>query len=118
MSFMDRFAAGIESLGRRANQALDEGKLRMEVLRARRRLDHAARALGYLTYRQFRGEPANQAEIDSLTRRMTEAEAEAERLEAAITGLKQSASPAPEAAPPQPPPSDETAGGESTGQTT
>jgi hypothetical protein len=109
MSLMDRFAAGLETLGRKANQALDEGKLRMDLLRTRRRLDHAARALGYTTYRQNRGEAAPQAEIDSLTRRMAEAEAEAARLEAEIARLR-----APAAAPPGPAPGPEPPGRTST----
>ncbi len=88
MSLIDRVAAGLETLGRKANQALDEGTLRMDLLRTRRRLDQAARALGYLTYRQGRGEPAPQAEIEALTRRMADAEAEAARLEAEIAALK------------------------------
>jgi len=88
MSLMDRVAAGLETLGRKANQALDEGKLRMELLRSRRRLDHAARALGFITYRQSKGEPAQQAEVEALIRRMTEAEQEAGRLEAEIAALK------------------------------
>jgi hypothetical protein len=92
MSLMDRFAAGLETLGRKANLALDEGKLRMELLRTRRRLDHAARALGYITYRQGRGEPAPPAEVESLTRRMAEAEEEAARLEAELAALKGRAS--------------------------
>jgi hypothetical protein len=88
MSLMDRVAAGLETLGKKANQALDEGKLRMDLLRTRRRLDQAARALGYLTYRQGRGEPAPQAEVEALTRRMAEAEEEAARIEAEIAALK------------------------------
>jgi hypothetical protein len=117
MSLMDRFAAGLETLGKRANQALDEGKLRMELLRTRRRLDHAARALGYITYRQSRGEPAPQAEVEALTRRMAEAEADAARLEAEIATLKGRTSPPPGPSTPgpqatgEPPP-----GGDPTGQ--
>jgi hypothetical protein len=88
MSLMDRFAAGLETLGKKANQALDEGKLRMELMRARRRMDSAARDLGYVTYRQAKGEQAPQGEIESLTRRISEAEAEAARLQAEITKLK------------------------------
>ncbi len=88
MSLMDRVAAGLETLGRKANQALDEGKLRMELMRARRRMDNAARTLGYLTYRQGKGEPPPQPEVESLTKRIAEGEAEVARLEAEITALK------------------------------
>ena len=34
MSLMDRIAGGLETLGKKANQALDEGRLRMDLLRA------------------------------------------------------------------------------------
>jgi hypothetical protein len=84
MSLMDRVAAGLETLGRKANQALDEGKLRVELLRARRRMDAAARDLGYVTYRQAKGQPAPEGEVESLTRRIAEAEADAGRLRAEI----------------------------------
>lgn len=88
MSLMDRVAAGLETLGRKANQALDEGKLRMELMRARRRMDGAARDLGYITYRQAKGSPAPQGEIESLTRRIAEGEAEAARLQTEIDALR------------------------------
>ncbi len=89
MSLFDRFAAGLETLGKRANQALDEGKLRVELVRVRRRMDNAARDLGYLTYRQIRGTAGAPADIEALTRRIAEAETAAARLEADIAQLKQ-----------------------------
>lgn len=88
MSLMDRLAAGIETLGRKANQALDEGKLRMELIRERRRMDAAARDLGYITYRQAKGSPAPEGEVESLTRRIAEAEAAAARLQGEIDKLR------------------------------
>ncbi|MGA2383461.1 MAG: hypothetical protein ABSG61_08500 [Gemmatimonadales bacterium] len=88
MSLMDRFAAGLETLGKKANQALDEGKLRVDLLRTRRRMDSAARDLGYVTYRQAKGQGAPEGEIESLTRRIAEAEAEVGRLQAAIDKLR------------------------------
>ena len=88
MSLMDRFAAGLETLGKRANQALDEGKLRVDLLRARRRMDGSARDLGYVTYRQAKGQGAPEGEIESLTRRIAEAEAEIGRIQAAIDKLR------------------------------
>jgi len=88
MSLMDRIAGGLETLGKRANQALDEGKLRMDLLRARRRMDGAARDLGYVTYRQAKGQGAPDGEIESLTRRIAEGEAEVARVQAAIDRIR------------------------------
>lgn len=84
MNLMDRVAAGLETLGKKANLALDEGKLRVDLLRARRRMDGAARELGYVTYRQAKGQGAPDGEVESLTRRIAEAEAEVDRIQAAI----------------------------------
>jgi chromosome segregation ATPase len=93
MSLMDRVAAGLETLGKKANQALDEGKLRMELMRARRRMDGAARELGYVTYRQAKGEQPLEGQIESLTRRIAEAEAEAARLKEEIAKVRQPTEP-------------------------
>ena len=87
MNLMDRVAAGLESLGKRANQALDEGKLRVELMRTRRRMDAAARDLGYVTYRQAKGQPAPDGEVAALTRRIADGEAEVARIQAAIDKL-------------------------------
>jgi len=88
MNLMDRIAGGLEALGKKANQALDEGKLRVDLLRARRRMDGAARDLGYVTYRQAKGQGAPDGEIESLTRRIAEAEAEVARVQAAIDKIR------------------------------
>ena len=88
MSLFDRFAAGLETLGKKANQALDEGKLRVELARVRRRMDGAARDLGWVTYRQSKGTPAAPGEVESLTRRIAEGEEAAARLEAQIAEVK------------------------------
>jgi 50S ribosomal subunit-associated GTPase HflX len=89
MSLIDRVAAGLETLGKKANQALDEGKLRVELARVRRRMDGAARDLGYLTYRQAKGTPPAPGDVESLTRRIAEAETAAARIEADIEQVKQ-----------------------------
>ena len=84
MSLIDRFTAGLETLGKKANQALDEGKLRVDLVRARRRMDGAARNLGYVTYRQAKGQAPPEGEVAALTRRIAEAEAEVERIQETI----------------------------------
>jgi hypothetical protein len=99
MNLIDRFAAGLETLGKKANQALDEGRLRMDLLRERRRMDQAARELGYVTYRQGKGEQPLAGEIESLVRRITESETEAARLAAQIAQLRKGGSGAATAAP-------------------
>jgi len=88
MKLFDRVAAGLDTLGRKANQALDEGKLRVDLARVRRRMDGAARSLGYVTYRQAKGEPASPAEIETLTRKIADAEADVARIEAALAEVK------------------------------
>ncbi len=88
MKLFDRVAAGLDTLGRKANQALDEGKLRVDLARVRRRMDGAARALGYVTYRQAKGASASPTEVEGLTRKIAEAEAEVERIEAALAEVR------------------------------
>lgn len=95
MKLFDRVAAGLDTLGRKANQALDEGKLRVDLARVRRRMDGAARTLGYLTYRQAKGEAASPAEIEGLTRKIAEAEEEVARIEASLAEVKARVSSAP-----------------------
>src|SRR5512135_3205096 len=89
MSLFDRFTAGLETLGKKANQALDEGKLRVELVRVRRRMDNAARDLGYITYRQAKGTAAAPDAVEALTRRIDEGQAAAARIEAEIAQVRQ-----------------------------
>jgi uncharacterized coiled-coil protein SlyX len=106
MNLFDRMAAGLDRMGRKANLALDEGKLRVELMRVRRRMDQAARDLGYIAYRQGKGEQAPAGEIEALSRRIAQAEVEVARLQAALARLRGAAEEArpdatapPEAAP-------------------
>lgn len=89
MKLFDRVAAGLETLGKKANQALDEGKLRVELMRVRRRMDTAAREMGYLTYRQAKGTEPAPGDVAALTKRIAEGEEAAAKLEAEIAQLKQ-----------------------------
>ncbi len=102
MKLIDRVAAGIDQLGKRAAQALDESKLRMEQAGVRRRRDHVARDLGYLAYRKSRGEVVADADTEALIRRISAADDELAKLEAELAKLR--AAPAPGGA--QPPAAD------------
>lgn len=100
MKLMDRVAAGLDQLGKKAVQAIDESKLRMEVAAVRRRKDHAARDLGYLTYRQSKGEVLAEGDADLQIRRIAAAEEEIAKLEADIATVRARNAPATPDAPP------------------
>jgi capsule polysaccharide export protein KpsE/RkpR len=101
MKLMDRVAAGLDNLGKKAAQAIDEGKLRMEVAGVRRRKDHAARDLGYLTYRQSKGEVLAEGDAELQIRRIAAAEEEIAKLEADLAKVRaRHAPPAGDASPP------------------
>ena len=52
---LDRLNTELEQFGRKAQAALDEGKLRLEFFRLRREQDEAARELGRKVHRRDRG---------------------------------------------------------------
>ena len=88
MKLMDRVAAGLDQFGRKAAQAIDETKLRMDIAGVRHRKDHAARDLGYLAYRQAKGEILPEGEVDVQVRRIAAAEEEIAKLEAEVAAVR------------------------------
>ena len=51
MSFLDKLQVELNRAGRAAQDAIDEGRLRLEIFRVRQLADKAAQALGYAVYR-------------------------------------------------------------------
>jgi capsule polysaccharide export protein KpsE/RkpR len=88
MNLIDRVAAGLDQLGRKAAQAIDESKLRVDSAGVRRRKDHAARDLGYLTYRRSKGESIPDGDVEVLVRRIAAAEEELAKLEAQLATVR------------------------------
>jgi hypothetical protein len=87
--FIDRLNQELETFGRKAQQALDEGKLQLERFRLQRERDEAARRLGYLFHRRERGRTVDPLEIDAWLQRidrLDEAIAKVEREVAAVKG--------------------------------
>ena len=80
MALWDRVRTELDRAGRVAQQAFDEGRLRLEMVRARRHADTAAQRLGYAMYRAKRETRELAAEeYASLARAIEHAEAEVER---------------------------------------
>ena len=66
----DRLNQELESFGKKAQQALDGGKLQLERFRLLRERDEAARRLGYLIHRRERGMSVDQLELDAWLQRI------------------------------------------------
>jgi len=58
MALWNKLRSELDRAGRAAQDALDEGKLRLEAFRARQLVDRAAQALGYAVYRDRTGKGA------------------------------------------------------------
>jgi hypothetical protein len=85
---IDRLNQELESFGKKAQQALDEGKLQLERFRALRERDEAARRLGYLLHRRERGRTVDQLEVDAWMVRIDGHDAEIARIERELAARK------------------------------
>ena len=80
MALWDRVKTELDRAGRVAQEAFDEGRLRLEMLRARRQADSAAQRLGYGVYRARReSRELSAEEYLALSKSIEAAEAEVER---------------------------------------
>ena len=70
MGIWDKVQGELNRAGKAAQDALDEGRLRLEIFRVRQLADKAAQALGYAAYRaKEKGEEMEAAAWDRLERR-------------------------------------------------
>ena len=80
MALWDRVRTELDRAGRVAQEAFDEGRLRLEMLRVRRQADGAAQRLGYAVYRAKKESRELLAdEYLAMSRAIETAEAEVER---------------------------------------
>ena len=87
-SLFGRLNQELEAFGRKAQWALDEGKLQIELLRVRRKQDQVARDLGLLVHRRERGGEADPRRIDALLLRLDDLAGEIARLEEQLQAAK------------------------------
>jgi hypothetical protein len=78
---LDRLNRELGTIGRRAQAAIGEGKLQLELLRLRRIQDNVARDLGLLIHRRERGRDVDLRRIDSLLFRLDDLETQISRIE-------------------------------------
>lgn len=101
-TLFDRLNQELSEFGKKAQAALDEGKLQIELLRYRRKQDGAARDLGLLIHRRERGQEIEQRRVDALLLRLDDLEKEIARLEGQIAEAKSQRAAAPGSPPATP----------------
>jgi hypothetical protein len=93
-TLFDRLNHELEAIGRKAQAALDEGKLQIELMRTRRKRDNTARDLGLLIHRRERAGEIEPRRLDALLLRLDDLEAEIARLERQMSESRQHQPPA------------------------
>jgi hypothetical protein len=89
MAIWNSLKRELDKAGQAAQGALDEGKLRLELHRAKQRAESAAASLGFALYRARVGGGELETErYSSLAANIASAEADASRLEQEIAAVK------------------------------
>ena len=107
MALLDKLRQELDRAGRSAQRALDEGRLRLDLFRARQSVDRFAQRFGYAIFRVRKaGADLPPEEYTAHMNNLTAAEAEVTRLETLIAQAQQgkSGDAPPASAPPPPPP--------------
>ena len=102
-TIIERFNRELEAMGKRAQTALDEGRLQIQRLGLLRRQDATFRELGQLTHRRARGVEVDALQLDALLAKLDGLGAELATLDKQLAALRAepvavSEVPAPEAA--------------------
>jgi len=85
MALFDKLRQELDRAGRQAQKALDEGKLRLDLYRARQAVDRFAQRFGYAVYRARKnGGDLSPEEYASHLNNLTAADAEVLRLETLV----------------------------------
>lgn len=89
MPLWDKVKQELDRAGQVAQDALDEGRIRLEAHRVRQLADRAAQTLGYAVYRAHAaGTPLDDAELARHAAKVDEYEGEATRLEAQLATVQ------------------------------
>lgn len=85
MAIWEKLRTELDRAGRAAQGALDEGRLRLDAFRARKKADKAAQQLGYAVFRaKSAGADLDADTYTRLAADIASHEAEAQRLEAQL----------------------------------
>lgn len=100
----DRLNNELESIGKKAQKAFDDGRLQIEKFRLQRERDEAAKKLGYLFHQRERGRTVDQLEMDAwlvridvLNESIEKVEREMATAKAEVVSVSTEAAPSPSA---------------------
>ena len=100
-NLFDKLNKELEDFGKKAQSAFDEGRVRLDLMRLRRKQENTARDLGLLYHQKERGGEGDQEQIDAMLTRLDGLKSEITELEEQIRNARASATvdeePAPEA---------------------
>lgn len=103
MAVWSKLKGELDRAGRAAQGAIDEGKIRLDVMRARQLADKAAQAIGYAVYRARKtGEEINPDTYARLSSTLAAHEAEITQIETKLEELRMARGGAEKDAPPPP----------------
>ena len=89
MPLWDKVKQELDRAGRAAQDALDEGRVRLEAFRARQHADRAAQALGYALFRaRAAGSDLDAQAYERLSETLARHEAEAATLESQLDDIQ------------------------------
>lgn len=89
MCLFDELERELDRAGEAAQQALDEGRLRVELHRVRRKADEAAAALGFAVHRARKaGQDLDAETMTRLDAALAEQTAELDRIEAELATIR------------------------------
>lgn len=103
MAVWNKLKDELDRAGRAAQGAIDEGKIRLDAMRARQLADKAAQAIGYAVYRaRKQGEDINPDTYARLSSTLAAHEAEVTQIETRLEEIRTSRGGAEKGAPPPP----------------
>ena len=100
-NLFDKLNKELEDFGKKAQSAFDEGRVRLDLMRLRRKQDNTARDLGLLYYQKKRGEEGDKEPVEAALTRLDDLKAKISELEEQLRNARATATvdeqPAPEA---------------------
>ncbi len=106
-TILNRLNHELETFGRKAQAAIDEGRFQIELIRLRRQRDSVSCDLGRLIYKRERGKDVEQIRVDALMLRMDDLEAAIEKVERQMGSIRADAVETPNSEPAATPETDE-----------